>query len=256
MASLDGTIALVTGASRGIGRGVAASLSEAGATVYLTGRTPRDLDDAAVEARALGGKAIPIRCDHRDDAQVRAVFRRIEAEQGRIDVLVNSVFPGGMDAGVRFWELPAGVWDDHAAAVRAHYVASLLAAPLMISKGRGLIVFISSSGAVDYFYSVPYHAAKAATDKLAADMAIELRPHGVAAVSLWPRLTKTERVLAEASRHDLSGHKAATPQLTGRAVAALAGDPSVLAKSGRALKVIDLAREYGFTDVDGTLPDW
>ncbi len=256
MDSLDGRIALVAGASRGIGRGVALGLAEAGAIIYVTGRTARDLDDTAAAARELGGKAIPIRCDHRDDAQVRTAFRRIEAEQGRLDVLANCVFPGGMDAGVRFWDLPVGIWDDHAGAVRAHYVASLFAAPLMIARRCGLIVFVSSSGAVDYFYSVPYHAAKAATDKLAADMALELGPHGVAAVSVWPRLTKTERVLAEADRHDLAGRTAATPQFTGRAVAALATDPDVLAKSGRALKVIDLAREYAFTDVDGTLPDW
>lgn len=251
---LDGSVALVTGASRGIGKGVAVGLGEAGATVYLTARTGRQLDAAAREAGRYGGKSIAAVCDHRDDGQVRAVFRRIEAEQGRLDVLVNNLFPGGGNARVPFWELPPAAWDDHAATLRAQYMASRFAAPMMIARRGGLIVFISSTGAASYFFNVPYHAVKAAVDKMTADMARELRPHGVAVVSLWPRLTKTEAVLAEAEAYDLE--RAATPQFTGRAVAALAADADVLAKSGRAIPVIELAREYGFTDVDGTLPDW
>lgn len=251
---LDGAVALVTGASRGIGKGIATALGEAGATVYLTARTARQLEAAARETARFGVKAVPAVCDHRDDGQVRAVFRRIEAEHGRLDLLVNNLFPPGGNVRAPFWELPTAAWDDHAATLRAHYVASRLAAPTMIANGRGLIVFISSTGAGTYFFNVPYHAVKAAVDKMAADIAHELRPHNVASVSLWPRLTKTEVVLAEAEERDLA--RAATPQFVGRAVAALARDPDVLEKSGRALPVLDLAHEYGFTDVDGTLPDW
>jgi dehydrogenase/reductase SDR family member 1 len=252
---LDGKVALVTGASRGIGKGVALGLGEAGATVYLTARTGRQLDAAAREVSRYGGKAVATACDHRDDGQVRALFRRIEAEHGQLDLLVNNLFPVGGDARAPFWELPPAAWDDHAATLRAQYMASRFAAPMMIGRRQGLIVFISSTGAATYFFNVPYHAVKAAVDKMASDMAHELRPHDVAVLSLWPRLTKTETVLA---RPDLAERVsgAATPQFVGRAVAALAGDPDVGAKSGRAIPVLDVARDYGFTDVDGTLPDW
>ena len=137
---------------------------------------------------------------------------------------------------------------------RAHFVAMRLAAQMMTTQRSGLIVNISSPGARAHFFVVPYHAAKAALDKMTADSAVELSPFSVSVVSLWPRLTKTEAVLAEPDRYDFS--MAATPQFTGRAVAALVADPAVLTKTGRVLNVIDLAREYGFTDVDGSLPDW
>jgi dehydrogenase/reductase SDR family protein 1 len=156
-----------------------------------------------------------------------------------------------------FWELPISSWDElTTVGLRSHFVASMLAAPLMISQASGLIVFMSSRGASRYASPLPYGVTKAGMDKMAADMAIDLRPHGVAAISIWPRLTKTELVLAQPDVYDVSGTRAATPQFTGRAIAALAADPDVLQQSGRALPVIDLAGAYGFTDVDGTLPDW
>jgi dehydrogenase/reductase SDR family protein 1 len=251
---LVGTVALVTGASRGIGKGVALGLGEAGATVYVTGRTVPQVEATAREVTREGGKGVAAPCDHRDDGQVRAVFRRIEAEHGRLDLLVNNLSPNESLERVPFWELPLVAWDEHAASLRGQYAASYFAAPLMISQGSGLIVFISSSGAVSYFFNAPYHAVKAAVDKLAADMAHELQPHGVTVVSLWPGLTRTERVLAHADRYDLS--RAATPQFTGRAVAALTADRDVRSKTGRALRVIELARDFGFTDVDGSVPDW
>jgi dehydrogenase/reductase SDR family protein 1 len=247
-------VALVTGASRGIGKGVALGLGEAGATVYVTARTARQLETTAREVTREGGKGIAAPCDHRDDTQVRAVFRRIEAEHGRLDLLVNNLATVGSLERLPFWTLPLVSWDEHAAVLRGQYAASFFAAPLMIAKRSGLIVFISSSGSVNYFFNVPYHAVKAAVDKLAADMAHELQPHGVTVLSLWPGLTATEQVLAGADRHDLS--RAGTPQFTGRAVARLAADPEIGERSGRALRVIDLAREYGFTDLDGSLPDW
>ena len=248
------TVALVTGASRGIGKGVALGLGEAGATVYVTGRTVPQVESTARAVTREGGKGVAAPCDHREDGQVRAVFRRIEAELGHLDLLVSNLSPNETLDRSSFWELPLVAWDEHAAALRGQYAAAHFAAPLMISQRSGLIVFISSSGAVDYFFNVPYHAVKAATDKLAADMARELRQHEVTVISLWPGLTRTERVLATPERYDLS--RAATPQFTGRAVAALARDRDVSSKSGRALRVIDLAREYDLTDVDGTLPDW
>ncbi len=251
--SLAGTVALVTGASRGVGKGVALGLGEAGATVYVTGRTVPQLEETARGVTREGGRGVAAPCDHRDDGQVRAVFRRIEAEHGRLDVLVANLSPNESLERLPFWELPLVAWDEHAAALRGHYAAAVFAAPLMIAHRSGLIVFVSSAGAASYFFNVPYHAAKAAVDKMAADMAHDLAPHGITVVSVWPGLTKTERVLAQADRYDLS--RASTPQLTGRAVAALARDAQVAAKTGRALRVGELAREYGFTDVDGSLPE-
>ena len=251
--SLGGTVALVTGASRGIGKGVALGLGEAGATVYVTGRTVPQVEATARAVTREGGRGFAAPCDHRDDGQVRAVFRRIEAEQGRLDVLVANLSPNGSLDRLPFWELPLVAWDEHAAALRGHYAAAFFAAPTMIARRSGLIVFVSSAGAAGYFFNVPYHAAKAAVDKVAADMAYELARHGITVVSLWPPLTKTERVLSQADRYDLS--RASTPQLTGRAVAALARDPEISSKTGQALRVGELAREYGFTDVDGSIPD-
>jgi dehydrogenase/reductase SDR family protein 1 len=251
---LAGTVALVTGASRGIGKGVALGLGEAGATVYATGRTVPQVEATARAVTREGGKGIAAPCDHRDDGQVRAVFRRIEAEQGRLDVLVSNLSPNESLERLPFWELPLVAWDEHAAVLRGQYAAAYFAAPLMISQGNGLIVFISSRGSVNYFFNAPYHAVKAAVDKLAADMAHELQPYGVSVVSLWPGLTKTERVLERAAEYDPSG--AATPQFTGRAVASLAADPETRSKTGRAVRVIDVARDFGFADIDGSLPDW
>jgi dehydrogenase/reductase SDR family member 1 len=251
---LAGTVALVTGASRGIGKGVALGPGEAGATVYVTGRTIPQVEATARGVTREGGKGIAAPCDHRDDGQVRAVFRRIEAEQGRLDVLVSNLSPNESLDRLPFWELPLVAWDEHAAVLRGQYAVAYFAAPLMISQGEGLIVFISSSGSMNYFFNAPYHAVKAAVDKLAADMAHELAPHGVSVVSLWPGLSRTERVLARAGEYESS--RTATPQFTGRAVAALASNPDTSSKTGRALRVIELARDFGFTDIDGSLPDW
>ena len=251
---LVGTVALVTGASRGIGKGIALGLGEAGATVYVTGRTVPQVEATARAVNGEGGRGVAAPCDHRDDGQVRAVFRRIEAEQGRLDVLVANLSPNESLERLPFWELPLVAWDEHAAALRGHYAAAFFAAPMMIAQRSGLIVFVSSAGAVNYFFNVPYHAAKAAVDKMTADMAHELQQYGVTVVSLWPRQTKTERVLARPDLYDATG--AATPHFTGRAVAALAADSDIAAKSGAALPVLELAREYGFADIDGSLPNW
>ena len=254
MADLEGKVALVTGASRGVGRGVALGLLEAGAVVYATGRT--------IEAEAFDdANAVAVRCDHTDDGEVEAVFRRVADERGRLDVLVNNVWGGYenmMEGGEftwarPFWEQPLWRWDAmFSAGVRAHYVASRHAARMMVARRAGLIVNVSFWAAQKHVGNVAYGVSKAATDKLTADAAHELRPHNVAVVSLYPGLVRTEKVLEAAAFLDLSNSE--SPQFVGRAVAALAADPNVMAKSGQVLIAAALAEEYGFTDLDGKRP--
>jgi dehydrogenase/reductase SDR family protein 1 len=266
-------IAIVTGASRGIGKGIALELGALGATVYLTGRTtqargplPGTVGETAALVDSVGGRGVGVACDHHDDEQVEALVARAIGEHGRVDVLVNNVFSAPALAqwlGRPFWELPVEAWDEVIdIGVRSHYVAARAVAPTMIAQGDGLIVNVSSSGAVQYAHTVSYGVGKAALDRMTADMAHELRPHGVAVVSLWPGLVRTELVelgakggtleLPGEGRFDLSG--AESPRFTGRAVAALAADPTRMARTGRAFPVSELAADYGFTDVDGTVP--
>lgn len=271
MADLAGRVALVIGASRGVGKGVALGLGEAQATVYITGRTvqegagvdglPGTIYQTAEEVERLGGRAIPVQCDHRDDAQVEALFGRVMDDHGQLDLLVNNVWGGYehllLDGryvdSLPFWEQPIERWDSmFAAGVRAHYVASVLAAKRMTEQRSGLIVTISFWAAQKFLGSPAYGAAKAADDKLIRDMAHQLRDHHVAAVSLYPGLVRTENVMRFAEYFDLSNSE--SPQFVGRAVAALAGDPSIMAKTGEILVAAALAREYGFTDVDGSSP--
>ncbi len=254
---LKGKIAVVTGGSRGIGKGIALGLGEAGVTVYVTGRTlqegtgawPGTITKTAEEVTKLGGHGIAVHCDHRSDAEVDALFRQVREEQGRLDILVNNatslIYPWPPEG--QFWEQPIALWDEiHIVGLRSHYVASAFAAPIMIAQRSGLIVNISSAGATRYVYNVAYGVGKAGVDKLAADMAHELQPHNVSAISLWPGLTKTENVMAHPEQYDLS--RAVSPQFNGRVVAALAADPIVMEKTGRSLRVADLAKEYGFID--------
>jgi dehydrogenase/reductase SDR family protein 1 len=258
MPDLSGKVAVVTGASRGVGKGVALALAEAGATVYATGRT---VAEESFAGEAAGGRIVAVRCDHTDDAQVESAFCRVTEEQGRLDILVNSAW-GGYEAMIEngvftwarpFWEQPAWRWDKmFAAGVRAAYVASQHAARAMVAQGAGLVVNISFWAAQKHIANVAYGVAKAATDKLTADAGEELRKYNVAVVSLYPGLVRTEKVMEAAAFLDLSNSE--SPQFVGRAVAALATDPDVLSKSGRVVVAAALAEEYGFTDIDGKQP--
>jgi NAD(P)-dependent dehydrogenase (short-subunit alcohol dehydrogenase family) len=259
MPDLTGKVAVVTGASYGVGKGVALGLAEAGATVYATGRSASE--ESFADSFEGDGRIIPVRCDHREDGEVGSVFARVAEEQGGLDVLVNSAWGGyeGMVEGGQFtwsrpfWEQPVRRWDAmFAAGVRAAYVASQHAARVMVAAGSGLIVNISFWAARKHLGNVAYGVSKAATDKMTADMAWELRAHGVAAVSLYPGMVRTEKVLEAAAFLDLSNSE--SPQFVGRAVAALAADPKVMDRSGQALVAAALALEYGFTDIDGRQP--
>jgi len=252
--TLDSQTAVVTGGTKGVGRGAALALAQAGARVFVTGRTADGSSEPA-------GSITAVRCDHRHDAQVDAAFARVLGEAGGIDVLVNNVW-GGYDNMMEngqftwpkpFWEQPLWRWDEmFQAGVRAHYRASQLAAPSMIARRRGLIVNISHWAAQKHLGNVAYGVSKAATDKLTSDMAVELKPHGVAVVSLYPGMVRTEKVMEAAQWLDLSNSE--SPEFVGRAIAALAGDPDVLRHTGQVLVAAAVARDYGFTDVDGKSP--
>ncbi len=263
MVKLDGKIAVVTGASRGIGKGIALGLGEAGATVYVTGRTvqegsaplPGTIGATAEEVTKRGGRGIAVRCDHGNDEEIAALFERVKREQGHLDILVNNVFkiPDPPVWTGKFWQHPVSIWDDMVGiGCRAHYVASVHGAPLIVDRPGGLIVNVSSGGGGQYLFSVAYGVGKCAVDRMAADMAIELKDTGTACVSLWPGVVKTEFVAQQvekgAAQLDLA--TAESPVFSGRAVAALAADPNKLEKTGRVLVVGELAKEYGFEDED------
>ncbi len=252
MTTLQGQVALVTGASRGVGRGVALGLAHAGAKVFATGRS--------VTHAELGSDITAIACDHTNDLDVAKAFRQIGDTTGRLDILVNVAW-GGYERMVEdgqftfiapFWKQPTWRWDAMVTAgVRAAFVASQHAARTMVEARRGLFVQISSWAAQKHIANTLYGVAKAATDKMTTDMAHELKSHGVTVVSLYPGLVRTEAVLA-AGVFDLSHSE--SPEFIGRAVAALASDPHVSRRTGAVLVAAALAEEYGFTDVDGRQP--
>jgi NAD(P)-dependent dehydrogenase (short-subunit alcohol dehydrogenase family) len=241
----------VTGATRGIGRGVGQELARHGARVFVTGRSAPDHE--RIDDRITG-----IRCDHRVDTQVKAAFHLVMHESRTIEILVNNVrgsYERIIEDGNFTWPKPLGEqplwrWDAmFNAGVRAHYYASQLAARAMIAQRHGLIVNISFWAAQKHIGSIAYGVSKAATDKMTADMATELKPHGVAVVSLYPGLVRTEKVMEAAQYLDLSNSE--SPEFIGRAVAALSADPDVLRHTGKVLVAASLAKEYGFTDIDG-----
>ena len=249
-------MAVVTGATRGVGRGIALVLGECGATVYVTGRS--SVEEAAAEVTARGGSGVAARTDHTDDAQVEELFRRVRRESGRLDLLVANAWGGyeshGDDFTAPFWEQPTVRWDTmFSAGLRGHFVAARAAAPLMIERGEGLIVCTGGFAAREHYLGqLPYDVQKAAVDRMLVAMAFELRPHGVAAAGVYPGFTRTERVIeAFAAGGEQPPPETHSPEFVGRAVAALAADPRVMERSGTLAQAAEYARDYGFTDVDG-----
>jgi NAD(P)-dependent dehydrogenase (short-subunit alcohol dehydrogenase family) len=284
MGQLKNCVAIVTGASRGAGRGIAVELGAAGATVYVTGRStndepaaaysqllslsslkqlPGNIDATADEVTAAGGRGIAVRCDHTDEQQVAALFRRVEAEQGRLDLLVNNAW-GGHESfdGIfqaPFWERPMQHWDTmFDRGVRNHLLASRCAAPMFIRQEQGLIVTTTFWDRDRYMAgNLFYDLAKASMTRLAFGMAQELRAYRVASVAVSPGWMRTEFVLAGHQTDEAHWHerpalaRTESPRYLGRAVVALAQDPQMMTRTGRVLRVGDLATEYGFTDIDG-----
>jgi NAD(P)-dependent dehydrogenase (short-subunit alcohol dehydrogenase family) len=277
---LRGTIAVVAGGTRGAGRGIAVMLGAAGATVYITGRSvrggpatgnrPETIEETAEMVEARGGIGLPVRVDHTVAAEVQALFEQVAREQdGRLDVLVNDVWGGDelSEWGKPFWEqsLPNGLLMQERA-VSSHLITSYYGAPLMVARGAGLIVEITDG--VDYTYrgNLFYSLAKVGAIHLAAAMADDLRPRGVTALAVTPGFLRSEAMLdhfgvteenwREGARKDPHFIASETPYYIGRAVTALASDPHVSEKSGTTLSSWGLAREYGFTDIDGSRPDW
>ncbi len=273
MGALTGKVAVVTGASRGIGKGIALVLAEQGATVYVTGRTVKEGDyylpgtvgstaeECTKRGAAQGGKGIAVACDHKDNDAVAALFDQVKREQGRLDILVNNAFqlsddliqPGG------FWEKPLSnleMWD---CGVTSNYVAAWHASQMMVTQGSGLIVAISGFVGVTYTYGVIFGTSKSAVDRMARDMAIELEPHGVASLSLWQGLTLTEKaqdnlakMKADMSK-SITNMTGASVEHPGRVIAALAADPAIMKRSGGTFITTELAIEMGITDVDGSI---
>lgn len=286
---LTDSIAIVTGATRGAGRGIALELGAAGATVYVTGRStraeppasyeaflrgtkltrmPGNIEDTAEEVSRAGGRGIAVRCDHTDPAQVRALFERAMQEQGRLDLLVNNAWGAhetfaGEAFEAPFWEQRLEHWESmFQRGVRNHVIASQLSAPIFVQQKRGLIVTTTFWDRDRYLRgNLFYDLAKSAMIRLAFGMAEELRPHGVASLAVSPGFMRTELVLAsmntdEAHYRERPGlAKTETPHYVGRAVVALAADRDVIARSGKVWRAGELAREYGFTDLDGTQPE-
>lgn len=264
--SLSGWVCVVTGASRGIGRGIALQLSEAGATVYITGRQEKTLKQTATEVKERGGNCVPVICDSTKDTDIEELFERIKREQnGRLDILVNNAYAGVQDifenTEKKFWETDPSIWDSiNNTGLRGHYFFSVYASRLMVAQGRGLIVTISSMGGLRYLFNVAYGVGKAACDRLAADMAVELKRRGVASVSLWPGAVQTELVSQLILERETQGMNSKykdvfangeTTELSGKCIVNLAKDENLMSLTGKVLMTCDLARRYGIQDVDG-----
>jgi len=263
MGNLEGHIAVVTGASRGIGRGVAIGLGEQGATVYVTGRStgdrPRTIDTTAREVTEAGGTGVPVQTDHFDDDQIAAIFDKVKEEHGHLDILVNNVFkipdPPAWEGG--FWEHPVSIWDDQVGiGLRGHYVASWHAAPLLFeSPKRPIIINITSPAGLVYLFNSSYSVGKAGLDRLTHDMAVELAPKNVTALALRPGPTKTEFIEDQAAQGiQVAMDGAETPTFIGRVAASVIADPLHHEMTGRVHWSSELGIGYGIVDENGETP--
>jgi NAD(P)-dependent dehydrogenase (short-subunit alcohol dehydrogenase family) len=258
---LAGNTAVVTRSSRGIGRGTAIALGEMGATVYITGRNtgsgPLTIDTTAKMVEDAGGVGIPVRVDHGDDRQIAELFDRVRAEAGKLHVLVNNVYkiPDPPAWGGGFWEHPVSIWDDQVGiGLRAHYVASWHAAPLLFEGGAGgSIMNVSSPGGSSYHFSSSYGAGKAGLDRLSADMALELKPKGIACCSIYPGSVATEFILEWAGKRGSDLSTAQTTLGVGRAIAALAVAPDLMERSGSIQWIEDISEQFDVRDENGNL---
>ena len=276
---LAGQVALVAGATRGAGRGIARALGEAGAFVWCTGRSspghpkgmdrPETIDETAELIRQAGGAALAVRVDHAHEGEVAALAERIREKSGRLDVLVNSVWGGDsmIDWSKQFWEIDlAGMRPYIDQTLTSHLITSRVLAPLMVKANRGLIVEVIDGHFAGYRGHILYDLTKASLARMAYGMAMELAETGVTALSVSPGFLRSEAVLGhfgvtEANWRDGIARdpyfaESETPLLVGRAVAALAADPDLKRKAGLIHFAADLAREYGFTDADGRTPDF
>lgn len=253
-------VALVTGGSNGVGQGIAVGLAEAGWTVVVTGRDESRLAATVARVDAAGGHGSARTCRHEDDAEVAALVRGVAEEHGRLDLLVNNVWAGPPMNHVRperFWERPLSDWDSLIGiGLRAHFVATHTAAPILVAQGSGLVVNVSSVGARAYLHSTLYGVGKAGLDKMTQDLALELGADGVTVLSLWPGLVRTEQLLAS-GLESIAGvpvSDAETPELQGRVVAALAADPAVHERTGTVVVTAEAAAEYGISEPGGGVP--
>jgi NAD(P)-dependent dehydrogenase (short-subunit alcohol dehydrogenase family) len=274
---LQGRVALVAGATRGVGRGIACMLGEAGAVVYCTGRSvrgspatpgrPETIEETAEMVNRFGGRGVAVQVDHTREEQVRELIVRVRSEEGRLDVLVNDLFGPSVDEWRPFWKLSIAkglrMLEN---ALHSHIITSRHAVPLMLERKRGLVVEITDGDLPGYRQQLFFDLANFSKYRLAYAMAIELRKHGITALALTPGYTRTEAVLdhwgvteanwQDGAKKDPHFISSETPFYVGRAVAALAADPKVAAKSGRVLTSWGLAEEYGFSDLDGRQPHW
>ena len=266
MGSLTGKVAVVTGASRGVGKGIALALADAGATVYVTGRTVAaggqalsgTIGETAAEVDARGGRGVAVAVDLAEDEDIAALFERVKADEGRLDLLVNNaiVIPDELTRPGGFWEKPLSNWEMFDIGLRAAFVAAWHAAQIMVPQGSGLIVGISGYVGVTYTYGPIFGAVKTGLDRMARDMAIELKEHGVASLSLWQGFTYTERAIENLKSvpgmaAQLKSSAGSSPEFPGRVIAALAADPQIMKRTGGTFINAELAQEYGITDIDG-----
>jgi NAD(P)-dependent dehydrogenase (short-subunit alcohol dehydrogenase family) len=259
-------IAVVTGGSRGAGKGIAIALGEQGAVVYVTGRSLKGegeiggtVSETALAITSAGGKGIPVIVDHNDDTAVSTLFERVKREYGRLDILVNNAanVNGDVTAKIPFWEKSLASLELLNIGLRSHYVSAHYAAPLLIANGKGLIVNTSQYAAVSYYHGPAYGAQKAGADKMAADMAKELRPYNVAAISIWMGFLNTERArayIAGLPEDQKPTTKRESPEFTGRVIAALYVSGCAMDISGQALIGAELGKKLGITDLDGSVP--